>query len=94
MKEGIRQKVVEIIIRASIMALCIVLAVVFGEEFDTVLSIVGNIFCVPLSFLLPALLHFKLVAVTKSDKVRDIVLVCFGALCMVSIIVLMVIDYT
>ena len=94
MKRGMGRTVIESIIRASIMSLCIVLAVVFGENFDTVLSVVGNIFCAPLSCIMPALLHYRLAAITTTDKVRNIALLSFGIICMISIVVLMVIDYT
>lgn len=94
MEQSTARYVVQMVIRSLIMILCIVLAVTFGESFDTVLSIVGNIFCVPLSCMIPAILHYRLVATTVLDKVRDMVLLCFGVLCMIFIIILLFIDYT
>jgi solute carrier family 36 (proton-coupled amino acid transporter) len=76
--DGKRATVVNII-RGLLLALNIVLAVVFGAKFDLILSLIGSLTC-SLGTVIPGLLHLKLIAQTKFDKVLDWSLIIIGGL--------------
>ena len=59
------------IIRATIVLFSAVIAVVFGENLDFMLSIVATVSCTPLGFILPAAFHLKNKASTALEKTVD-----------------------
>ncbi len=84
---------VRYILRAGLMIAMIWVAVFFGERYDKVLSLVGNLAVSPLSYLLPGIIHLVLVAHTTLDKLRDIVLIVFGSACFILATTLQIIGW-
>lgn len=54
-------------------------------DFNKFVSFVGSFCCVPLSFIFPALFHYKAVAETKSQKMIDIGYIGLGIVVMVGV---------
>jgi proton-coupled amino acid transporter len=52
------------------------------ESLDKVVSLVGCFACIPLSFIYPAIFHYK-IADSKWIKLKDLLLVIFGTLAMI-----------
>ncbi|CAI2370691.1 unnamed protein product [Moneuplotes crassus] len=68
------------ITRTIIIILITFIAVYFEETLDRLMSIVGSLTCTPVAFTLPAIIHLKLVAKTKTQITLDIFLItlsCF-----------------
>ncbi|ORX83469.1 hypothetical protein BCR32DRAFT_291960 [Anaeromyces robustus] len=49
-----------------------------ASNLDNFVSIIGSFACIPLMFIYPALLHYHGVAIKKSEKLIDILIIIFG----------------
>ena len=65
------------------MLLTVVVVIFVADQLDRVISIAGAIFGMTNVLLLPALCHLKLTAITKSQKVFDILIIIFACLMLV-----------
>jgi len=79
--QGQIRELVHIIIRVAMIIFPLCLAVKFGERFEGVLAFIGNLACAPVSYVFPGIIHYYLVAETKREKIRDMMLVLFGLSC-------------
>lgn len=61
----------------------IYLAIELSKSLDKFLSILGAVLCAPLAILYPALLHLAALAKTRSDKIKDILLVVLAVSVMI-----------
>lgn len=82
-----------IFIRLFLLIAAIWIAVAFGENYDKVLSLIGNIACAPLSYIFPGIFHLVIVARTRSEKARDIILISFGSFCFLIATILIIIGW-
>ena len=82
-----------VILRVSIIVGAIWLAVLFGNKFDVVMSFTGNLAVSPISYIFPGFIHYMLVAQSTSDKVRDILLMVFGSMCLIFATVITIISW-
>ena len=55
------------------------LAIELSSKMDKFLGLLGALCCAPLALALPAILHFKLLAQTNTDRIIDVVLVIVSA---------------
>lgn len=61
--------------RGIMVAFTVVIAILLGTSLDKFLALLGALGCTPISFTLPTLFHYKLVAKTKKEKYIDIALI-------------------
>lgn len=64
--------------RASSALVVALIAWVGADSLDRVVSIIGSFACLPLSFIYPAIFHYRLVARTKWQRFSDVALAIFG----------------
>ncbi|KAJ2849336.1 hypothetical protein IWW36_002694 [Coemansia brasiliensis] len=64
--------------RTLLLALVMVVSVVGVERVDRLVAIIGGFACIPLSFIYPPLFHLRAAAVSRWERVRDIVLAALG----------------
>ena len=48
-----------------------VLAVFFEDDIGMILSLIGSLFCCPIALTFPSLLHLKILAKSKAEKMGD-----------------------
>ena len=72
--KSVKRRWMKNLTRTLLVAFTVVLAVSLMETLDKLESINGAFACIPLAFLLPSLFHYKLVAVTRREKIFDIVI--------------------
>ncbi|KAJ1503656.1 neutral amino acid transporter [Coelomomyces lativittatus] len=71
-------------LRASVVVVTAVLAFFSAPYLELVLTIIGCLFCVPLSFIYPAMLHYKVFRhQSKKSKLLDLLLGVFGMVAMI-----------
>jgi len=92
LRTGRCKDVLQIILRILMILVPIWLAVAFDTKFETILAIVGNLVCAPMSYFFPGLIHYLVAADTRRDKVRDIALMIFGGSCFVIATILIIVD--
>jgi proton-coupled amino acid transporter len=56
----------------------IIIAVIANEKLDSFVSLVGAFACIPISFTLPAMFHYRLCAFTPKEKYIDIGIIIFS----------------
>ena len=61
--------------RAVVVVLSVYFAVVLANKLDKFLSLLGALLCAPLAFTFPTLIHLKLIATKKNEKVEDIIII-------------------
>ena len=76
------------IIRSLFVLTSVVIAVLFSNNLDYMLSIVATVSCTPLGFILPAAFHLKNKATTSLDKLFDISIMIFGIVAIVGCLTL------
>lgn len=69
--------------RALVCFAAIYCAIELKDQLDKFLSLLGALLCAPLAISFPCLLHFVVVAKTKTAKVIDLVLFVFSILVLV-----------
>lgn len=82
----------QIMLRILIILVPIWLAVTFNTKFETILAIVGNLVCAPMSYVFPGLIHYLVAADSRTEKVRDIALIIFGGSCFLIATIVSIID--
>ena len=68
------------------------LGINLASVLDKFIGLLGAVFCAPLAMILPTLCHLKLLASSRKDKIKDIVIICVSLLVMVICIVQTVVD--
>jgi amino acid permease len=68
------------------------LGISLASVLDKFIGLLGAVFCAPLAMILPTLCHLKLLANTRQEKVKDIVIICASLFVMVVCIVQTVSD--
>jgi len=53
-------------------------AIALKDKLDKFFGLIGALLCAPLAFLMPAAIHLKLLAKSKSEKITDIVIICLS----------------
>jgi amino acid permease len=77
-RDSLRIKWSKNVYRIILSIICAVIAfAIGGDNLDKFVSLVGSIACVPLCFVFPGLLHYK-VSKKLSDKLLNIFLIVFG----------------
>lgn len=89
-----RRDTLQLVIRILMITIPIWLAVIFGENFGTVLAFVGNLVCAPMSYVFPGLIHYLVAAEQRREKLRDAALICFGVTCCIIATLLSFFDFT
>ena len=69
-------------LRSLITALAMYIAFVGSSNFDKFVSLIGSFACVPLSFIYPAMFHYKAMARTRWQLSSDLAIVIFGVIVM------------
>jgi len=49
-----------------------------AKNLDNVVSLIGSFACIPLMFIYPAMMHYRGVAQTTSERIVDIAVIIFG----------------
>ena len=65
-KKGVKRYWLRNLFRALLVLFTVIVALWLGDKLDKFLSLLGGIACIPITFTLPALFHYKLVAKTDS----------------------------
>ncbi|KAG2141164.1 amino acid transporter [Suillus bovinus] len=82
-KQDPRVKWLKNLFRFGLVAISTVISWVGAADLDKFVSLIGSFACVPLCFVYPAMLHYKAVAKTRTEKIGDIVLGVFGMAAMI-----------
>ena len=61
--------------RFLIALMTVVLAIFLADKITQFLGLLGALLCAPLALTLPALLHFKAIAKSRSEKIFDVFLI-------------------
>lgn len=69
--------------RASLVAVCVAISIGGSANLDRFVALIGSVACVPLVYVYPALLHYKGVAETRTEKALDVALMVLGMVGMV-----------
>ncbi|KAG1774427.1 amino acid transporter [Suillus placidus] len=77
-KQDSRVKWTKNLFRFGLVAISTVISWVGAADLDKFVSLIGSFACVPLCFVYPAMLHYKAVAKTRTEKLGDIFLGVFG----------------
>lgn len=77
-KRDPRVKWLKNLFRFGLVAISTVISWVGAADLDKFVSLIGSFACVPLCFVYPAMLHYKAVAKTRTEKLGDIFLGVFG----------------
>eukprot|EP00927_Polykrikos_kofoidii_P011370 TRINITY_DN14817_c0_g2_i1.p1 TRINITY_DN14817_c0_g2~~TRINITY_DN14817_c0_g2_i1.p1 ORF type:complete len:324 (+),score=43.28 TRINITY_DN14817_c0_g2_i1:141-974(+) len=64
--------------RTGLIVVCAVLARIGGDRLNDFLALVGAVGCMPLALVYPAVVHFRLVATSNTERVMDCVVATFG----------------
>lgn len=60
--------------------LTIVIALVANDKLNNFLAILGAVACIPIGYTLPALFHYRICAINKNEKYKDIILIAVSIL--------------
>ena len=71
------------VMRSAVVALCVIVVILVYDSLDKFISVAGSIFGMINVLLLPGLAHLKLMAKTKTDRIKDYCLIGF-ACCMMA----------
>jgi len=71
------------VLRASLMVLCGLVAVLGASDLDKFVALIGAVACVPLVYIYPPWLHLRGVAESRFDKAYDIGMIVLGVAAMV-----------
>ncbi|KAG1726718.1 amino acid transporter [Suillus paluster] len=82
-KQDPRVKWLKNLFRFGLVAVSTVISSVGAADLDKFVSLIGSFACVPLCFVYPAMLHYKAVAKTRTEKIGDIVLGVAGMAAMI-----------
>jgi proton-coupled amino acid transporter len=82
-KQDPRVKWLKNLFRFGLVAISTVISWVGAADLDKFVSLIGSFACVPLCFVYPAMLHYKAVAKTRTEKIGDIMLGVFGMAAMI-----------
>ncbi|KAG1804416.1 amino acid transporter [Suillus subaureus] len=77
-KQDPRVKWLKNLFRFGLVAISTIISWVGAADLDKFVSLIGSFACVPLCFVYPAMLHYKAVAKTRTEKIGDILLGVFG----------------
>eukprot|EP01126_Amoeba_proteus_P062171 TRINITY_DN8413_c0_g3_i1.p1 TRINITY_DN8413_c0_g3~~TRINITY_DN8413_c0_g3_i1.p1 ORF type:complete len:307 (+),score=65.31 TRINITY_DN8413_c0_g3_i1:711-1631(+) len=80
-------------LRASIVVILIILAILGANQLESFISIIGGVCCIPLAFIYPSLFHLKLVASTTWSKVLDVIYIVLGVVAMVASTVIAIVAW-
>lgn len=69
--------------RVLLVILSAYLGITFKDSLDSILSLIGAVFCAPLAMIFPTICHLKLIAKTKKEKMIDIAIIVFSLMVMV-----------
>jgi len=72
--------------RTLIVALTCVVALTVFDSLDKLLSLTGALTCIPVAFIIPTGLHYKLIAIPNEDKqakIIDIVILVFSSITLI-----------
>lgn len=61
------------LLRTCVVALSCVVALLVYNRLDSFLSVTGALTCIPIAFLIPAGLHYEVIAKPKGDKRAKII---------------------
>ena len=73
------------VLRAFIVAGTVGIGLGLRETLDKLMSVVGSLSCAPIAFIFPTMFHYKLLAQTRSEKIKDIAIAALGVFLMVFI---------
>jgi len=65
------------------MMVCTAISWAGAADLDKFVALIGSFACIPLCFVYPAMLHYKAVAKTPTEKIGDILLCVFGLVAMI-----------
>lgn len=82
-KQDPRVKWLKNLFRFGLVAVSTVISWAGAADLDKFVSLIGSFACVPLCFVYPAMLHYKAVAKTRTEKIGDIILGVFGMAAMI-----------
>ncbi|KAL0954912.1 hypothetical protein HGRIS_003844 [Hohenbuehelia grisea] len=68
------------ILRFAVVMFCTVVSIFGAADLDKFVAFVGSFACVPLCYVYPAMLHYKAIARTRSQKAKDIAMMVFGCI--------------
>ncbi|CDW89459.1 UNKNOWN [Stylonychia lemnae] len=83
MKPSKKEYILKNLSRTVLSALAVIVTISLGDGTDKFLSLVGSLACCPVSFAIPALLHYHLCNPTKNEKIVDILLCVIAGLILV-----------
>lgn len=89
-----RRENFQLLIRIMMILIPIWIAVLLGENFGTMLALVGNLICAPMSYVFPGVIHYMVAANTAKEKIRDAALIIFGLICFAIATLLSFFDFT
>ncbi|KAF8556226.1 amino acid transporter [Imleria badia] len=69
--------------RFGLMMVCTAISWAGAADLDKFVALIGSFACIPLCFVYPAMLHYKAVAKTPTEKIGDILLCVFGLVAMI-----------
>ena len=69
--------------RTAITVACVAVSIAGAKNLDRFVALIGSFACVPLVYIYPALLHYKGIAKTRSEKTGDTVFMILGFAAMV-----------
>ncbi|KAJ7592845.1 vacuolar amino acid transporter 4 [Mycena floridula] len=64
--------------RAGIVLLCALISWIGAADLDKFVAFIGCFACVPLCYVYPAMLHYRAVAHTRKEKLKDLAMIVFG----------------
>jgi amino acid permease len=64
--------------RWIVLVSAILLTLVVKDKLDKLMGITGALFCAPIAFTMPAMIHHKLVAKTSGEKLTDKCIIAFS----------------
>lgn len=82
-KQDLRVKWLKNLFRFGLVAISTAISWIGAADLDKFVSLIGSFACVPLCFVYPAMLHYKAVAKTRTEKIGDILLGVFGMAAMI-----------
>lgn len=66
------------IFRFFMVLVCAAIAYAGAGDLDKFVALVGSFACIPLVFIYPPMMHYRVVSTTRWQKISDVVLVIFG----------------
>ena len=82
--------------RTVIVALTCVVAISVFDNLDKLLSLTGALTCIPVAFIIPTGLHYKLIAIPNNDKrakIIDCVILVFSTVTLVYCTIMAVLSF-